>query len=373
MSGILEPLKAYSLIRALKETISIPIILHSHCTGGLAYMAYLKAIEAGVDVLDTAISCFSGGTSQPSTEAIYHVAKTYGISFELNAGCLKRINGYFSGIIKEYYDKRLLRLNSLITDPGILESQIPGGMYSNLLSQLEDIECIDRIDDVVKEIPIVRRDLGYPPLVTPVSQMVGTQAVTNVLSEARYYNLCNEVKSYLNGEYGSAPGEINPILLSCNKREGDGMFSKYGKAQLDEGFDSECDELTCLLFPQVGGVFIKSRDKGGALPDNPALDNVNGASDLLTEPDFDQFIDFNMDNGDSHPIHKIRAGLPGTIIRIFKAEGDAVSEGEPLLIYESMKMENEIFSPTNGTLSEIHVRIGDKVKIRQDMMVISGD
>ena len=366
MSGILGPMKAYDLIKAIKETVSVPVILHSHCTGGLAYMTYLKAMEAGVDVLDTAISSFSGGTSQPSTEVIHTVANSYGIDCFLKPESLREINAFFSGVINKYHDNGLLKINSLLTDPGVLESQIPGGMYSNLLKQLEELGCTDRFDEVVREIPLVRKDLGYPPLVTPLSQMVVTQSVMNVVSGARYGSLCNEVKSYLRGEYGSPPGEIS---LDFHVPEAISASGDFGLEQkrLEETYGNACDVLTCLLFPQIGEKFVQNKEEAIAEDESqkPAPKNVD------VEPDYDGFIDFSAESGDVRPKHEITAVLPGTVIKIYKSVGDRVTKDEPLLICESMKMENEILSPINGELIQILVKIGDSVRMNENLLVLS--
>jgi len=381
MSGILAPLKAYHLIKSLKENISIPIILHSHCTGGLAYMTYLKAIEAGIDVLDTAISSFSGGTSLPPTEVINNVAKSYGINSILRTECLSEINTFFSAIITKYHDEGVLKLKSLLTDPDILESQIPGGMYSNLMKQLNDQGCIDKLGEVVKEIPLVRKDLGYPPLVTPMSQMVATQSVINVISGVKYSYLCNEVKSYLKGEYGFAPGEINSKfekLIALDEDKDEALIWEQEKKRLEVTYNNECDILTCLIFPRIGEYFIQKKygkeieiNSIALHKDDMIQPKNNECLDSSIEPDYEQFIDFDIQTVDFQSHYEVKAVLSGIVKKVCKFEGDEVSIGESLLIFESMKMEIEVPSPLNGNILKIHIQVGDTIKMNDNLMVIS--
>ena len=395
MSGILTPTKAYELIKTLKERLSVPVILHSHCSGGLAYMSYLKAIEAGVDVLDTAISSFSGGTSQPATEVVCNVAGLYGRDCGLDMERLEKIDAFFSDVIGEFYRNRELELASLQTDTGILRSQIPGGMYSNLRKQLADQNCADKFGEIVREIPLVRKDLGYPPLVTPMSQMVGTQAMINVVTGSRYSHLCNEVKSYLRGEYGSAPGVISPDLdlmlpSAENGGSGTGAFSwEDEKERLGALCKDDTDVLTCVMFPQLGESFIAGRDKPAAcvMPQNgekqreaAGMGQVNACVRSIyeypdytdVEPDYDAFVDFDPAPGAKDSAggagHTVLAVLPGTIIKVCKSVNDSVAAGEPLLIFESMKMQNEIISPIAGRVAKVHVKVGDQVSTKEKLV-----
>ena len=385
MSGILSPLKAYELIKKLKSTVSVPIILHSHCTAGLAYMTYLKAIEAGVDVLDTAISSFSGGTSQPATEVISNTAISYERETGLNKKVLKSINSHFTNIANKYKDSGVLELKTLITDPDIVDTQIPGGMYSNLRKQLQDLNCIDKFDEVVSKIPSVRRDLGYPPLVTPLSQMVISQTVMNVATGTEYGHICNEVRSYLNGEYGEAPGEINAKInftKSKIKTEPDSdqleqIVNKYEAQKLDD-----CDLLTCALFPDIGDEFISNRN---ITPKEVMINDIKepmigkaesqnyGKCHIVNEyiePDYENFIDFDLHGEKSSQKTIINAALPGTVIAIHKVTDDSLEKGDVILVCESMKMENEIVAPVKGVLSKVFVNKGDKVQINKKLAEI---
>jgi oxaloacetate decarboxylase alpha subunit len=208
MAGIMSPKEAYDLVGALKANVKLPIHLHTHSTTGLAFMTYLKGIEAGADCIDTAISSFSGGTSQPATETLVYALKQLGYDVEVDYGKLKKINDFFKPVKDTYLQSGGLDPFVLGTETDALNYQIPGGMLSNLIAQLKAQKAIDKLDAVLEETPRVRKDLGYPPLVTPMSQMVGVQAVSNVLSGERYKNVSKEVRAYLRGEYGRAPGEI---------------------------------------------------------------------------------------------------------------------------------------------------------------------
>lgn len=213
MAGILGPKEAYDMVKALKENVKTPIILHTHCTTGLGMLTLQKAVEAGCDVIDTAISSFSGGTSQAPTETMAYALKQEGYDIDLDLSVLKDINDFFKPIKDEYLKKGSLNPLVLSTDTNALNYQIPGGMLSNLVAQLTAQNKMDKFNDVLLETPKVRKDLGYPPLVTPMSQMVGVQATVNVLVGERYKNISKEVKAYIKGEYGRAPGEIDKDLM----------------------------------------------------------------------------------------------------------------------------------------------------------------
>lgn len=213
MAGILGPKEAYDMVKALKENVKTPIILHTHCTTGLGMLTLQKAVEAGCDVIDTAISSFSGGTSQAPTETMAYALKQEGYDIDLDFSVLKDINDFFKPIKDEYLKKGSLNPLVLSTDTNALNYQIPGGMLSNLVAQLTAQNKMDKFNDVLLETPKVRKDLGYPPLVTPMSQMVGVQATVNVLVGERYKNISKEVKAYIKGEYGRAPGEIDKDLM----------------------------------------------------------------------------------------------------------------------------------------------------------------
>ncbi len=213
MAGTMGPQEAYDLISGVKDAVGdMPIILHTHCTTGMAYMTYMKAIEAGIDVIDTATSCFSGGTSQPATETMHFALQQMGIEDGLEERVLKQVNDFFKPIKEAYVADGTLNPKSLATDSNALVYKVPGGMLSNMIANLTDMGAMDKFDAALTEIPKVRKDLGYPPLVTPLSQMVGNQAVTNVLVGEPYKQISNEIKAYFHGEYGIAPAPVSQEL-----------------------------------------------------------------------------------------------------------------------------------------------------------------
>lgn len=269
MAGIMSPKEAYELVSALKENVSLPIIVHTHSTTGLAFMTLLKAVEAGADVIDTAISCFSGGTSQAATETLQFVLDELGYDTGLDKETLREINSYFKPIRNEYLDSGKMNPRVLTTDTDALNYQIPGGMLSNLISQLTQQNAMDKFADVLAETPRVREDLGYPPLVTPMSQMVGQQAVSNVLAGDRYKVVSKEVKSYLKGEYGTPPGAVNADLvkkvLGVDKpleiRYADTLAPQFEATKKELGDIARNDEdvMSYISFPQVAEKFFKDR------------------------------------------------------------------------------------------------------------------
>ena len=209
MAGIMTPQSAYDLVSGIKDAVDLPVVLHTHCTTGLAFMTYLKGIEAGADVIDTAISPFSGGTSQPATETLYYALKELGYDVALDEKILIEMANFFKPIRNDYLADGTLNPISMTTDTQCLTYQIPGGMLSNLLSQLKMMNALDKFEEALIETPRVRKDMGYPPLVTPTSQLVGSQAVQNVLAGERYKNVGAEIKAYCRGEYGRTPAPIN--------------------------------------------------------------------------------------------------------------------------------------------------------------------
>lgn len=271
MAGVMSPQEAYDLVKAIKAEVKLPIVIHTHCTTGLAYMTILKSIEAGADIIDTAISCFSGGTSQPATETLAYALNQMGYGIDLDTAVLKKINDYFKPMRNKDIESGLLDPKVMATDTDALNYKIPGGMLSNLISQLKKQNAIDKLGEVLDETPRVRKDLGYPPLVTPMSQMVGVQAATNVLLGERYKSIGKEVKAYIRGEYGRAPGEIDKAL--AEKALGDekpitGRFAdtlepafEKTKAEIGDLAHSDEDVLSYIAFPQVAEKFLKERNE----------------------------------------------------------------------------------------------------------------
>lgn len=270
MAGILTPKNAYDLVSAIKDAVDLPVVMHTHCTTGTAFMTYLKGIEAGADVIDTAISPFSGGTSQPATETLCVALKEFGYNVDLDEKTLYQIADYFKPVRAEYLEKGTLNPISMGTDTQCLNYQIPGGMLSNLLSQLKSLNALDKFDAALKETPAVRKDLGYPPLVTPTSQLIGTQAVQNVLAGERYKNVGAEIKAYCRGEYGKTPAPIDPEIrakILGDEKPIEGRYADslpadtFEKAKEHLGETAKCDEdvLSYIAFPQVAENFFEKR------------------------------------------------------------------------------------------------------------------
>ena len=270
MAGILSPKQAYDLVSAIKDAVALPVVVHTHSTTGLAFMTYLKAVEAGADVIDTAISPFSGGTSQPATETLDYTLRELGYETGLDADVLFEMANFFKPIRAEMLADGTLNPISMATDTQCLTYQIPGGMLSNLLSQLKMMNALDKFDEALLETPKVREDMGYPPLVTPTSQIVGTQAVQNVLAGERYKNVGAELKAYCRGEYGRTPAPINEQVrakILGDEKPIEGRFAAtlpadtYEKAKEALGADARCEEdvLSYIAFPQVAENFFEKR------------------------------------------------------------------------------------------------------------------
>ena len=264
MSGILLPNDTYDLVKALKENLTVSVHIHTHCTAGLAEMNYMKAVEAGVDGIDTAISPFSKGTSQPPTESMAASLKNIGYETNLNFDKLNKIADYFTGIREKYIESGIFNLKMLDTDIKTLVYQVPGGMLSNLMFQLKQQGMSDRFNEVLEEVPNIRKDLGYPPLVTPMSQMVGTQAVFNVMLKERYKMVPNEIKDYVLGRYGNPPVPIDEsvktIVLKNHVYEDVSVKSYMQfKKEINGLALTEEDVLSYALFPDVARKFLENR------------------------------------------------------------------------------------------------------------------
>ena len=287
MAGLLLPNKATELVTALKETVKIPIDLHTHYTSGVASMTYLKAVEAGVDIIDTAMSPFALGTSQPATEVMVETFKDTPYDTGFDQKLLSEIADYFRPIRDEALDSGLLNPKNLGVNIKTLLYQVPGGMLSNLTSQLKEQHAEDKFYDVLEEVPRVRKDLGEPPLVTPSSQIVGTQAVFNVLMGERYKMVTKETKDILLGKYGATVKPFNPEVqkkcigdekpITC--RPADLLDNELEKLESEMAQYKEQDEdvLTYALFPQVAMDFFKYRQAQKTKVDEKAADKKNGA------------------------------------------------------------------------------------------------
>ncbi|NLM61082.1 MAG: pyruvate carboxylase subunit B [Clostridiales bacterium] len=269
MAGIMGPQEAYDLVKALKETVKVPIDLHTHSTTGLAPLTLLKAVEAGADIIDTSISSMSGGTSQYSTESMVYALRQLGYEVDLDDAVLKEINDYFKPVKNKYLETGLLDPYVMGVETDALNYQIPGGMLSNLIAQLKAQNAIGRLSEVLAETPKVRAELGYPPLVTPMSQMVGVQAVSNVIAGERYKNVSKEVRAYVRGEYGTPPGEIDPEIIKKVLGDEPRITDRYAaslppefekfKKEIGDLAKSDEDVLSYALFPAIAEKFLKER------------------------------------------------------------------------------------------------------------------
>lgn len=253
-------------------------------TTGLAAMTYLKAAEAGASGIDTAIACFSGGTSQPATQTMVYTLEQMGISCGTNAAALKKVNDFFIPVQKKFLADGIFDPYVLITNTDVLTYQIPGGMLSNLVAQLKAQNAIERLEEVLEETPRVRADLGYPPLVTPLSQMVGVQAAVNVLMSERYKSIGKEIKAYIRGEYGKAPGAIDAALAEkvldgeapITGRYADALEPEFpkAKAELGERAESDLDVLSYIVFPQQAEQYFAKRELMRALVTPYSIEEV---------------------------------------------------------------------------------------------------
>jgi pyruvate carboxylase subunit B len=416
MAGLLTPFATGDLVRALKAEIDLPVFIHSHDTAGVASMCQLKAIENGADHIDTAISSMAWGTSHPGTESM--VAALRGTPYDtgLDLELLQEIGLYFYAVRKKYH-----QFESEFTgvDTRVQVNQVPGGMISNLANQLKEQGALNRMDEVLAEIPRVRKDLGYPPLVTPTSQIVGTQAFFNVLAGERYKTITNEVKLYLQGRYGKAPGTIDAKLQRqaiggeeiIDVRPADLIKPELDKLRLEIGAlaKSEEDVLTYAMFPDIGRKFLEEREAGTLqpevllpIPDGSAV-SAAGGQGVPTEfvidvhgetyrvditgvgvkgegkrhfflsidgmPEEVVFEPLNNFVGGSGGTQRKQASgpgdvstsMPGNVVDVLVKEGDVVKAGQAVLISEAMKMETEIQAPMGGTVKAVHVAKGDRV------------
>ncbi len=271
MAGVILPEDAYTLVFRLKKATKLPIELHGHCTGGIAELAYKRAIEAGVDIIDCALSPLSGGTSQPCTESFQYALAGTEYDPKLNLDLLKQAQEKLTKVTEKYLSNGLLNPKALTANPSILKYQVPGGMLSNLMNQLKQQNAMDKYEEVLNEVPRVRKELGYPPLVTPLSQMVGTQAVMNVISGERYKMVPKEIKEYLHGLYGKSPApvdeEIKKKIIGDDEvityRPADKIEPQFAslKEKYKDLVKSDEDVLTCALFEAKAVKFLNERDR----------------------------------------------------------------------------------------------------------------
>lgn len=421
MAGLLTPMVAGELVKQLHASVDLPIHLHMHATAGVAEMCHLKAIENGCFHIDTAISAFAGGASHPPTESMVAALANTEYDTGLDLNLLQEIGFYFREVRKKYH-----QFESEFTglDTRVQIYQVPGGMISNLYTQLRAQGELGRMNEVLLEIPRVREDLGYPPLVTPTSQIVGTQAVLNVLTGKRYKTITNEVKLYLQGRYGRAPGTVNPMIRQLaignedviDIRPADLLEDEMETLRSEIGSlaSSEEDVLSYAMFPEIGREFLQQRADNnlqpealepipslqGAAPSRPTEFNitlhgetyhirvtgsghhhqdqrpfyltVDGVPEEILVESLEELATTS-GNGEAQPPHKgskrprarkpghVTTSMPGTIIDVLVQVGAVVKAGDPLLVVEAMKMETEIQAPIAGKVSAIHVAKGDSV------------
>lgn len=421
MAGLLTPSVTGELFAALASAVQIPLQLHTHATAGLSEMCQLKAIENGATHIDTAISAFAGGTSHAPTESM--VAALRGTEYDtgLDLELLQEIGFYFHEVRKKYH-----QYESEYTgvDTRVQVNQVPGGMISNLANQLREQGALEKMPDVLREIPRVREDLGYPPLVTPTSQIVGTQAVLNVMTGTRYQNITNEVKFYLQGRYGKAPGTVNSVVRQqaigneevITVRPADLLKPELESLREQAGALAKSDEdvLIYAMFPEIGREFLEQRERGEFKPEplepppseekdvravptefnvtmhgetyhiqvtgaghksklkRPFYVTVDGVPEEIDVEVLEELFaesakgDRKVSAGGSQrprataPGH-VTTSMPGTVVDVLVTVGDSVEAGTPVLVTEAMKMESEIQAPVAGEVKAVNVEKGDRV------------
>lgn len=418
MSGLLKPYEAEELITRIKASCDIPLALHCHATTGLSTATAVKAVEAGIDILDTSISSMSCTYGHTPTETVVAMLQGTERDTNLNLEQLEPIAAYFRDVRKKYakWEGSMKGVDSRI-----LIAQVPGGMLTNMEGQLKEQGASDRIDEVLEEIPRVRQDLGFIPLVTPTSQIVGTQAVINVLTGERYKSITKETAGVLKGEYGAAPAEVNAELQARVLNGGEAITCRPAdllEAELDklteellvkakeEGIslaeDTVDDVLTYALFPQVGLKFLKNRNNPDAFEPAPGKEPV--AAPVVAAPvpvsggieSYSVKVDgqvYNVEVGPQGQLTSVSpaaapqqaaapvapvgdaedvpAPLAGNIFKVNVQSGSQVEEGDVLLILEAMKMETEVRAARSGTVQDLHVKEGDSVVVGSPLMSLA--
>ncbi|HFG2431391.1 TPA: sodium-extruding oxaloacetate decarboxylase subunit alpha [Vibrio cholerae] len=420
MAGILTPYAAEELVSTLKKQVDVELHLHCHSTAGLADMTLLKAIEAGVDRVDTAISSMSGTYGHPATESLVATLQGTGYDTGLDISKLEQIAAYFRDVRKKYHAFEGMMKGS---DARILVAQVPGGMLTNMESQLKQQNALDKLDLVLEEIPRVREELGFLPLVTPTSQIVGTQAVINVVLGERYKTITKETSGVLKGEYGKTPAPVNTELqarvlagaaaITCRPADliaaemptlQDHVLQQAKEQHITLAENAIDDVLTIALFDQVGWKFLANRHNPAAFEPAPQAISPASTPKTPTEKSKVQPVEnhgvytitvnnqsyvVKVDEGGdlthvapapsaSHaPVpsaaegENLTAPLSGNIWKIHASAGDEVAEGDVLLILEAMKMETEIRAPRAGVISAIEVNEGDAVQVGDALLVLA--
>ncbi len=415
MAGLLRPYVAFELVSRLKEAVDIPIHMQSHATTGMSTATNLKAVEAGIDNIDTAISSMSMTYGHSPTETLVAILEGTGRETGLDLKLLEEIATYFRKVRKKYakFEGSLKGV-----DARILVAQVPGGMLTNLENQLREQNAGDKLDEVLEEVPQVRRDLGMLPLVTPTSQIVGTQAVINVLSGSRYQTITKETSGILKGEYGATPAAVNGELQARVLDGGEAITCRPAdllepelerqteelnhlaidkKIHLAEAVDD--DVLTYALFPQIGLRFLENRDNPDAFEPPPGEEpveavpaapaaarapatgpavysvRVNGKTFTVEVAESGQLTDIQPAAAAPAPTPAVRgepvaAVLAGNVFKVHVKSGDTVAAGQPLLVVEAMKMETVVAAPRAGTVTEVYVREGDVVAVGDTLVDI---
>lgn len=399
MAGLILPEEARELVTGIKDTIDTTLDLHCHSTSGVALMSYQAAAEAGVDILDTAMSPFSNGTSQPPTESVVaaftNTPRDTGIDLvvlrDIKNHC-QRLRNRYEGLFTPVAER---------VDSDVLLYQLPGGMITNLVSQLKEQDASDKLDEVFLEVPRVREDLGYPPLVTPTSQIVGTQAVFNVLlGGERYKNVTKEVKDYVRGLYGRSPGPISHAIreliigdeevITC--RPADLLEPMYEKLKTEAEscglIRKEEDVLTYILYPAVAPSFLKGERVCEDIPPVqqtavPATGAIPGRLEVEVDGEiFSVRIVSVEGQATAHDVPGtgkpprgeipggVKSNMQGMVLQLPVGRGDTVEKGETLVVLEAMKMENPIHSPRSGKVTEIFIEVGDTVQNGDVLLVI---
>ncbi len=434
MAGLLTPYAAYSLVKAVKERVSLPIHMHSHDTSGLASMSYMKAIEGGADIIDTAISALASGTSQPPTESFVVALKDSPYDTGLDLTLLAEIAEYFKQVRIKY---KKFETGYMGVNTRTLISQVPGGMISNLAHQLREQNALDKMNDVLDEIPRVRKDMGFPPLVTPSSQIVGTQATLNVLTGDRYSVITSETRNYFKGLYGTPPAPVDETIekraigdeqhITCRpadllEPELDRLTRELeGKAKGIE------DVLSYALFPNVALEYFEQREEGKLSPEpleepaevskgepllsslapsefnitvhgesyrvkvagaghkaegkRPFFLKIDGILEEVMIETLTEILPSTAGEIEGKPMTQstlpkpqkqgdITAPIPGRITRVAVGVGDEVVAGDTVLVVEAMKMENEVHTPIDGIVKEVYVKEGDAVNPDETLVVV---
>ena len=415
MAGLLRPYVASELVSRLKESVDIPIHMQCHATTGLSTATCVKAAEAGIDNIDTAISSMSMTYGHSPTESLVAILEGTERDTGLDLQALEEVATYFREVRKKYakFEGGLKGVDSRI-----LVAQVPGGMLTNLENQLREQNAGDKLDEVLEEIPQVRKDLGMLPLVTPTSQIVGTQAVINVLSGKRYATITKETSGILKGEYGATPAAVDKQLqarvldgaepVTCRpadllEPELELQTEKLQQIAIEKKIklasDVVDDVLTYALFPQIGIRFLQNRDNPGAFEPAPGTEEprppaaapaaaaaqgpavysvrVNGREFTVEVAEDGQLAGVAPASEMAKPAagsagEAVKAVLAGNIFKVHVAPGDHVEEGQPLLVVEAMKMETAVSAPKAGTVSEVFVREGDAVKVGDPLLAIAG-